>query len=88
MSAQAGSQFTIQELKIIPFKQENKKNVKFQFRTEVSMKIVFLNIALCSLMEVDIRSEVLTASSIRVMNALRMEAVSTPEISVNFYETT
>jgi hypothetical protein len=88
MSAQAGSQFTIQELKIIPFKQENKKNVKFQFHTEVSMKIVFLNIALCSLMEVDICSEVLTASSIRVMNALRMEAVSTPEISVNFYETT
>jgi hypothetical protein len=44
---------------------------------------VFWNVAPCSLIETDI-SEVLTASIITLM----MEAVSTSEMSVNFYKTT
>jgi hypothetical protein len=46
------------------------------------------DIAPCSLVEADRRLEKLTASIMRsMMFTLMMEAVSTSEISVNFYET-
>jgi hypothetical protein len=50
--------------------------------------VVFRVVAQCSLVQIADVSEVLAASIIRAMFALMMEAVSTSETSVNFYETT
>jgi hypothetical protein len=56
--------------------------VRFHVFTAAIMEMtVFWNVALCSLVDV---SEVLAASIIRAM----MEAASTSETSINFYQTT
>jgi hypothetical protein len=60
----------------------------FQVLTEASMKTTaFRDVRPYSLIKVTDVSKVLTASMIRTIIALTMEAVRNSETSVNFYET-